>query len=323
MAACGPDSTHGRVEGKLEGINQADILVYVEDSVSGDPGRVDTITIKRGKFSYDREVHEPAIVTLLYPNFSTTTLIMQPGGTVKLKGDANRLSEIEVDGNEDNLLLTEFRQRTNGKADVEVRREAATFIRSHAASQAAIVLFREHFANAEQIEQNPTESLLKELVKAQPKHPVVLSMERRLKPLLQCRTGATLPAFSSTDTDGKTVSSADYKGKPLLIVFCAQWDGGFYQMKRTSRSLREQITSDRLAMLFISLDGEKENIVRANSYDPLPGKIIFDGKSLQSPLVRTLGMRYVNGNLLVGRDGKIIARDIPVDQWTDRIQALL
>lgn len=323
MAACGPDSTHGRVEGKLEGINQADILVYVEDSVSGDPGRVDTITIKRGKFSYDREVHKPAIVTFLYPNFSTTTFVMHPGGTVKLKGDANRLSEIEVDGNEDNLLLTEFRQHTNGKADVEVRREAATFIRSHAASQAAIVLFREYFANVEKIEQNPTESLLKELVKAQPKHPVVLSMEQRLSPLLKCLPGAKLQDFTSTDTDGKTIKSTDYKGKPLLIVFCAQWDGGFYQMKRKARDLRDQIPSDRLAMLFISLDGDKENIIRANSYDPLPGKILFDGKSLQSPLVRTLGMRYVNGNLLVGRDGKIIARDIPVDQWTDRIQALL
>lgn len=323
IAACGPDGHHGRVEGKIEGINQAQIQAYVDDSVPGDAGRLDTIEIRRGKFSYTRSITQPVILTLLYPNFSSTTFVLEPGHTVRLKGDGNRLGEIEVDGNDDNNLLTEFRHRTNEKSESEVLREAATFIRSHPATAAATILFREHYANRETIETTPTEALLDALKKAQPDDHVVRQLDQRLRPLLATAPGRPLPAFTATDIDGNKVSSADYAGKNLLIVFCSQWDGSFYMMKNSARLLRDQISADRLSMLFIALDNDAAPVKGANTYQPLPGKIIHEPKALASPLVKTLGLRYIGTGLLVGKDGKIKARDIPHTQWTERIQQLL
>lgn len=323
LASCGPDGDHSRVKGSLSGISEASIIAFVDDSIVGGSGLADTIKVKRGSFKYDREVDRPTILTLVYPNFSTTSLVLKPGKTVKLKGDANRLSEIEVDGNEDNNLLTEFRKHTLGKRDAEVQREAATFIRTHAKTMAAVVLFRDIFANAEVVESNPTESLLAELQKAQPKSSSVQYLATRLKPLLATAPGKKLPAFSTTDTDGKSITSSAYDGKNVLIVFCAQWDPSFYNIKRHARELDDNVASGKLSFLFVSLDTNKQQLVSSNSYEPLPGRIAYDGKGFDSPLVRKLGMRYISGSLLVGSDGKIKARDIPCADWVQKIPALL
>lgn len=323
VCSCGPGSHEGRVKGKIEGINQADIQAFIEDTVVGVSPCADTIHIKKGSFSYDREITEPTILTLLYPNFSSTSVVIEPGKTVKLRGDANRLGEIEVDGNDDNNLLTEFRRHTLGKRDAEVQREAATFIRTRAKTMAATVLFRDYFANAEVVESNPAESLLAELVKAQPRSAVVQTLAKRVRPLLATAPGKPLPTFSGPDINGGTVSSADYRGKNTLIVFCAQWDASFYMMKRYARELNSNVGAGQLSFIFITLDTDKQAFLSANSFDPLPGKVIFDGKALSSPLVTKLGMRYVAGSLLVGADGKIKARDIPCEDWADRIPGLL
>lgn len=335
MAACGPDGQHGRVKGNIEGINEADIVAYIDDAdlVNGEllqqdgDGDVETCTdsiqLKRGSFSYDKAITEPTILTLLYPNFSTTSLVIEPGKTVKLKGDANRLGEIEVDGNEDNILLSDFRKHTHGKRDADVKREAATFIRTHATSLAAIIVFRDIFASAEVIESNPTESLLAELQKAHPKSQLVKRMAERLKPLLATAPGKPLPAFTATDLDGKTVSSTAYKDKNLLIVFCAQWDASFYSIRRNAKDLQDHLDGHQLSMLFVSFDAEKTALSSLLTYEPLPGKLLFDGKSLQSSLYDLLGVRYISGSLLVGKDGKIKARDIPSGDWRKRIPSLL
>lgn len=323
LASCGPDGQHARVKGNIEGINQADIMAYVEDTVAGTPAKADTIHVKRGSFTYDRPVSETTILTLLYPNYSTTTLVVEPGKSVRVKGDANRLSEIEVDGNEDNNLLTEFRKQTLGHGTAETQREAATFIRTHAATMAALVLFRDYFVQAEYIEENPTASLLAEIKKAQPKSALVAQIDKYLAPLLATTPGKKLPTFSATDLDGKTVSSSSYDGKNLLIVFCAQWSPSFYQIRRNAKELNEAVSDGQLSMVFVSIDVEKEKLRNSLTYDKLPGAVICDGKGMQSPLVSRLGMRFVSGSLLVGSDGKIKARDIPLDQWKSRIPALL
>lgn len=335
VAACGPDGRHGRVKGNIDGINEADIIAYVEDvdlakaaataddNVSDDLSCTDSIKMKRGSFSYDRAITQPTILTLLYPNFSTTSLVIEPGKTVKIKGDGNRLSELEVDGNEDNNLLTEFRKHIAGKRDTEVKREAATFIRTHAKTLAAVVLFRDYFATAEIIESNPTESLLAELQKAQPKSTIIKRLAERLKPMLATAPGKKLPSFAGPNFDGGTISSSNYSGKNLLIVFCAQWDGTFYSLKRSANELDQSVDAGDLSILFVSLDTDRKALESATSYEKLPGKIIFDGKALDSPLVEKLGMRYIGGSLLVGPDGTIIDRDIPHKDWKNRIPSLL
>lgn len=319
LTACGPDKDHGRLKGTLEGINSATIQAVAEDL----DGRTDTIELKKGSFTYEREVARPVILTLIYPNFTTTTLVLGPGETVKLKGDANKLSELEIDGNDDNRLLTEFRKHIAGKSPNEKAREAATFIRSHASTLAAVVLFREFFAGVEVIEENPTASLLTELEKGHPKDSVVKLMATRLRPVLATAPGQQAPTFSVKDIKGKTISNATYSGKAYLVVIGGYYDGDFYTIANKIHDLREKVDTTRLSYLFISLDADKEMCQRNITYTPLPGHMVCDGKAFDSPFAAKFGPRFFPGNLLVGKDGKIKARDIPASDWVERIPTLL
>lgn len=319
ITACGPDKDHGRIKGTLDGINTATIQVVAEDL----DGRVDTIELKKGSFTYEREVAAPIILTLVYPNFTTTTLVLGPGETVKLKGDANKLSELEIDGNDDNRLITEFRKHVAAKSPTEKAREAATFIRSHAGTLAAIILFREFFAGAEVIEANPTASLLAELEKAHPKDTIVKAMAARLRPLFDVAPGKQAPTFSVKSVKGKTVSNATYSGKAYLVVIGGYYDGHFYTIASKVKDLKEKVDTTHLSYLFVSLDTDPETCERNVTYTPLPGHMVCDGKSFESPIAKKFAPRFIPGNILVGKDGKIKARDIPADDWAERIPGLL
>ena len=319
LTACGPDENHGRVKGTLEGISTATIQAVAEDL----DGRTDTIELKKSSFTYEREVKRPVVLTLIYPNFTTTTLVLGPGETVKIKGDANKLSELEIDGNEDNRLLTEFRKHSAGKSPTEKAREAATFIRSHAKTLAAVILFREFFADVENIENSTTASLLTELEKGHPKDSTVQAMVKRLRPILANTPGQQVPTFSAKDLKGKTVTDATYRGKAFLIVIGGYYDGHFYTIANKIHDLREKVDTTRLSYLFISLDPSKEVCERNITYTPLPGHMVCDEKSFDSPFAAKFGPRFFPGNILVGKDGKIKARDIPANDWVERIPGLL
>ncbi len=323
LASCGPDRHHGRVEGTIEGVNQAKMLVYAPIETGGDAGRMDTILVKRGDFSYEREIEGPVILRMLYPNFSQTSFVMMPGKTVKLKGDGNRLKEITVDGNEDNLLLTEFRQRLLKLRDTEIERVAATFVRSHPASLAAVAVFYDVFAEKEVIVPNPTESLLATLRKAQPENDMLEHLEAYLKPLMATAPGSRLPAFTVTDIDGKKITQADLKGKPSLIVFCSQWQGSFYQVGRKAEAIRQQFPESRLNMLFFVLDERESSLRKRLKTSPLPGRVVCDGKGMSSPVIRKLGMRYIGDCVLCDKDGTIIARDIRYNDWEEEVPSFL
>ena len=104
LAACSQPKDKFIFEGKIAGIQQAEFYVYSDDgALSG----VDTIRIDDGKFSYECQLTSPAVLTLLYPNFSQTYIVAEPGKTIEMKGDAAKLGEADITGSEENELLTD------------------------------------------------------------------------------------------------------------------------------------------------------------------------------------------------------------------------
>ena len=323
LLSCGPDEHHGRIDGELEGINQARILAIPAIMTAADAGGADTIEIKRGRFSYDRPISEPIVLTLLYPNFSQTTLVLEPGKTVRLKGDANRLKEISLDGNDDNLLLTEFRQRMLKLPLREQEREAATFVRTHPATLAALTVFLDYFAHQEIFAPSPARSLLETMQKQQPDNEALRQLAAFMMPILANAPGERIRPFTATDIDGRTFSEADLKGKPTLFIFCAQWQGQFFQISTKSNDIRQDFPASRLNIVYIVLDERLGSLRKRLKSISLPGRVVCDEMGMSSPLVQALGVRYIAGNILTDAQGKILARDIDLEHWRDRLPAFL
>lgn len=318
-AACSSPSDRFRLDGRLDGISQAEFFIYCDE---GSAPFFDTITIRDGSFSYERSMAAPAVLTLLYPNFSQTYIVAGPGEKVRISGDASRLSEAEITGTPDNELLSDFRRENSGKRESDTRLAAGEFIRSHAATLAAYAVFKRYFATAGEPDADVARSLLADLRKAQPHNAALTALGHRLNGMLLTAEGQRLPDFSATDIDGRAVRRSDFAGRPLVVAFWASWSNGSTPLIRKLRRL-QRAYGKRLAILSVSLDADPVRCRRRAERDSLDGPLVCDGLTFDSPLVRKLGLRYVPGVLLVDAQGRIVARDVATDDLERRVSDII
>ncbi len=316
LTSCGLPKDRVRIEGKFNHISQAEFYVYSEDgAIDG----MDTVRIEDGEFVYERQLTDTAILTLLYPNFSEMYVVATPGATIEMEGDAGRLGEMAVKGTTDNEELTKFRLQQLNKPEGNVRLAAAEYIRTHAASRAAVVLFKQYFAKDKRADATTALALLDALRKARPKDLSVTSMHSMLAPLLRNSVGRKMTPFKAKDLDGKTIDSNNYRGKPLLVAFWASWNSDCLVWLDLLRRY-EKLYGDKMSFLHVSLDADVEQCRKQVKTDTLRSPVLCDGGAFSSPLVGRLGVRYLPDVMIVDASGTIVARNLKQDELRDAIE---
>ena len=304
--ACGPDKDRVRFEGKLENITDAEFYVYSED---GSFDGVDTVRIEDGSFIYERKLTEPTLLTLLYPNFTQTYVVLQPGQTVKLRGDASKIGEAEVTGTEENELLTAFRRANLTAPESNRRLAAADFVRTHATSLAAVAVFRRYFAMQKSPDAATALQLLDVLKKAQPQGKAVNYLDQFYRPVFENGVGRQLPSFTAETIDGEKVSSETFRGRKLVIACLGMWQG---ESQAFARQLRRKVAQAGrgCACIVVSMDVDREVLRNRLKSDSLQCPIICDRLAFESPLAQKLGLRYVPSCMVVDAEGRIVQRDV-------------
>ena len=306
FAACNVPEDRFYIKGEIEGIRQAEFYIYNEEGIKEN---VDTIHIQDGRFSYECKLDSPVIMTLLYPNFSRTYLVAEPGTELKMKGQASKLSAVDISGTKENELLTKFRLRNAAKPEKEVQMAAMQFVHDHPASLAALAVFKRYCGQREKHDSEIVLPLLDDLKKAQPQNKVVQMAEEQFRSQLLTGIGCKLPDFSAVTLAGDTITNKDFEGKKLLIVFWAPWCADSYGLMEAVARI-ENKNPDKLKVLLVSVDyNENPTKVRMRQSNVnSPG--VCEKRAFSSPLVKTLGVRYVPGNLFVNEEGIIEKRDI-------------
>lgn len=320
FAACSKQKDKVIIEGEIEGVNEAELFVYCDD-----PEQfygVDTIKMEKGEFRYERQISGPMVLTLLYPNFSSTLIVAAPGEKITMKGDAAKLGEAEISGSDDNQLLTDFRQDNAEKREADAVMAAESFVRSHPKTLAAYAVFKRYFALAQNPDPRTALSLLDLLHKSQPSNVAITGAVARLTPTLRASRGQLLPSFSARTLSGGTVSNATIKGKPTLILFWATWcNEGFDATRQLRRLMRAY--GNRLNAIAYSLDVNPKMARQRAKTDSLTCPVVCDGKAFSSPTAKALGVKYVPGNLLLDAGGRVIDRDIPLEMLESRLSQLV
>lgn len=318
-AACSQPKDRTRIEGKIAGIKQAEFYVYSDDQ---NGPFIDTVRIEDGSFSYERRLGGPTLLTLLYPNFSQTYVVGEPGKVIRMKGDAAKLGEADISGSEENELLTDFRLKNAGRSAGDTRMAAADFIRSHPKTLAAFAVFQRYFGQAEHPDAATALPLLELLVREQPRNAAVAAAAKRLRPWLRNERGQALPDFSAETLTGRTLTRADFAGGPVLVAFWASWSNASSALTGRLKRIR-RAHGNRLRILSVSLDTDLRACRRRAERDSTEAVTVCDGKAFGSPLAETFGVRYIPGNLLIDAGGKIVARDIPADELEAHVDRLL
>ena len=319
LVACQHDQDMMTLEGTINNVKQVDLYVYAEGSTNP---YIDTIHVRGNKFTYQRKLSRPEVLTLLYPNFSEMLLIAEPGKEVELVADASNLSETVIKGTKENELLTEFRLATNGKGDSEKRLAAQQFIYDNVSTQAAVAVFREYFVKAENPLYAEAQPLLDTLSVTQPDNELLRSMLVRFTPQLLCAVGQKLPTFEEISITGDTLTNAQFEGKPLVIVLWATWVRDIRKQLRSLDQLQKVYGKDVNFML-ISLDQSRQDCQRYLRYDTVHAPFICDQQAMLSPLVSTFGVRQMPTFIVADKDGVILKRDVLPKDWEATIKELL
>ena len=299
-------------------MNQGEFYVYSEDGITDG---IDTIKVNGGRFAYEVPCTRAAVLMLVFPNFSEQPIFAAPGKTVTIKADASHMKEMEVNGTDDNELMTDFRLQIANASPPEVLRLAETFIRDHADSPVSAYLVRHYFMVAASPDYNKAKSLINLMLKEQEKNGLLMRLKQQVDTLSMTAVGSRLPSFSTTDIKGEAVTQEDLSSGVAVINVWASWR---YETKEIQRQLKRLALqwSGQLHLLGIAIDASRRDCENAMKQDTITWHNICDEQLFDGKLVRQLGITSVPDNIVL-KDGRIQARGLSSIELKKKVEELL
>ncbi|MHC4638159.1 MAG: redoxin domain-containing protein [Planctomycetota bacterium] len=136
-----------------------------------------------------------------------------------------------------------------------------------------------------------------------------------LKKLKYPTSGQKAPLFEAKTFDGKTVSLTDYRGKIVLIEFWATWCGPCVQQMPKIKKVYETFEGNKnFVMLGMNLDWDIKKAEKYVAVEKLNWPQLSLGNMGESDVVNKYGIGGIPSSILIGPDGKIIAKNIHSEQ---------
>jgi peroxiredoxin len=135
--------------------------------------------------------------------------------------------------------------------------------------------------------------------------------------------GMTFPDFSEKDLAGRPLSVAQFKGKVVLVDFWATWCGPCVEELPNVLAAYEKFHDKGFEIIGISLDESESALKGFISKRGMKWPQYFDGQAWESKMAAKYGVTGIPMTLLIGRDGKIVARDLRGDELEAELKKLL
>jgi len=315
LASCGGDSGKFVLEGRLRHMNQAEFWVYSPDgAITG----FDTITVSNGRFTYEKELRDPATLVVIFPNFSEQPVFAEPGATVYVKGDASHLKEMTIEGTDDNETMTELRMQLNETAPPDIQKVVAAFIKENLNSPVSIYLLKRYFVLTSTPNYQQARNLAKLMLEQNPESGQLIQLVQELTHVKGAPLKSKLPPFTATDLDGRKVTEKDLKAKLNVLSVWATWNYNSNNMQQRLKTLKERY-KDKLGVVSVCIDASPNECRRRIARDSLKWSTVCDGRMWDTPLLATFGLADVPANVVIDDKGIVIERNLQPQRLEDFI----
>jgi peroxiredoxin len=231
-------------------------------------------------------------------------------------------------------LKQEF--KTLYKAVVDNQKHyALQLVRENQKSLAAILVLYQTFHDKQLINEFENihyfESLGKSLSSVYPHNKHVINLKRRINDLKResqekllneknLASGNPAPDISLANPQGKPVNLSSLKGNLVLVDFWAAWCPPCRDAHPKLRKLYQQYNAEGFEIYSISLDRTKEHWLNAIASDNMPWTHVSDLRFMNSPTVSMYNVVEVPHYVLIDREGRIIRRNINIQQLESLIK---
>lgn len=304
LVACGTDSQHFKIDGRLLNLNQGEFFVYSTDGLLQ---KIDTIKVEAGRFSYKTPCTEPGTLVIVFPNYSQTPVFAEPGKSVEIKGDASHLKELTVKGTKTNKLMNDFREQVATASPPEAKKRAEVFIKDHPQSLVAVYLLSTYFINTAMPDYDKAAKLAAAIQQAQPDNNAIKLLRSQLDNIKKSTDQKKLPAFKAKDIYGKTVTNKNLGNDDAIICIWATWEYESASIHRSIKSIIKERALTPTKVISISLDPDIKECKRCVERDEIEWPVICDGKMMEGYMVNKLAVASVPECIVVSK-GKIKKR---------------
>ena len=137
--------------------------------------------------------------------------------------------------------------------------------------------------------------------------------------------GAECPDFTFTDANGKNVSLKDFRGKIVVLDFCASWCGPCRKEMRSMLTIYNELKADDLEFISVSLDDSEAKWKKMLDEEKLPWVMLWDkagfpkNSKTPSAIQTAYGFYSIPFLVVIDKEGKLAARNVRGEQVREAI----
>ncbi len=322
------------LKGKVSGVEEGKVTLQVRGGSKYATG------IENGEFTLKGKVKEASLHTLRIDGVRGSAMIFVENAKMTLTADKTNLRGAKVTGSESqvvyakyNELITRFSEERKPlniaysearKAENEAEMEKLVeqfgelglkqnvvvegFIRENDKSIASAYILSSRARTYKDTAK--LENAINILDKSLDKNDFVIGLNKTLDIAKKTAIGQPAMDFTQNDVNGKPVSLSDYRGQVVLVDFWAAWCGPCRGENPNVVEAYNKYNKKGFTVLGVSLDKDKARWLEAIEKDGLTWTQVSDLKYWDNEVAAMYGIRSIPANILVGKDGKILAKNL-------------
>lgn len=301
---------HGTVEGKAIG------KVYLQKYIDRYYEVIDSADIHNAAFNFTTQTAIlPEVYGISLNVQDTPLLVFLDKGDISITLNASPgYQGSTVTGSAAHDLYTSFHHQHNT--------DLSAFIKEHPQSLVSLyILYREYVSRLSSDDIQRNLSLVDPSLQ---QHRFAKILRDVINTREKTDIGQQAPDFSALTPEGTRVSLHDFLGRGyLLLDFWASWCGPCRKENPNVVTAYHDYKERGFDILAVSLDKNRDAWLKGIQQDQLPYHHVSELKYWDSDIARLYGIRSIPSNLLIDKNGKIVAKNLRDSDLRETLHALL